>query len=97
MKRKESEPMSKILDTTVLVDIIRRKEVALDYVDGVGKTEGTPRLSIVTSMELVIGCHDKNEVRKVEKLLADYEVLDITPLIVRHFLMIEGLRLEKPY
>jgi predicted nucleic acid-binding protein len=34
-------------------------------------------------MELVIGCHDKNEVRKVEKLLADYDVLDITPLIGR--------------
>ena len=42
MKRKESEPMSKILDTTVLVDIIRTSNV-------------------------------------------------------RHFSMIEGLRLEKPY
>lgn len=136
MKRKESKPMSKILDTTVLVDIIRRKEVALDYVDGVRKAEGTPCLSLVTSMELVIGCRDKNEVRKVEKLLADYDVLDITPLIgrkayefisrfskshglvipdaliaatalvenavlvtsnIRHFSMIEGVRLEKPY
>ncbi|MBM4466632.1 MAG: type II toxin-antitoxin system VapC family toxin [Chloroflexi bacterium] len=128
--------MSKILDTTMLVDIVRRKEVALDYVDGVRKTEGIPRLSIVTSMELVIGCRDKNEVQKVEKLLADYDALDITPLIgrkayelisrfskshglvipdaliaatalvgnavlvtsnIRHFSMIEGLRLEKPY
>jgi predicted nucleic acid-binding protein len=119
-----------------LVDIIRRKEVALDYVDGVRKAEGIPRLSIVTSMELVIGCRDKNEVRKVEKLLADYDVLDITPLIsrkayelivrfskshglvipdaiiaatalvenavlvtsnIRHFSMIDGLWLEKPY
>jgi len=68
MKRKESEPMSKVLNTTVLVDIIRRKEVALDYVDSVKKAEGVPRLSIVTSMELVIGCRDKIEVRKVEKL-----------------------------
>jgi predicted nucleic acid-binding protein len=136
MRCKESEPMSEILDTTVLVDIIRRKEVALDYVDGVRKAEGIPRLSVVTSMELIIGCRDKNEVRKVEKLLADYDVLDITPLIgrkayelisrfskshglvvpdaliaatalvesavlvtsnVRHFSMIDGLRLEKPY
>ena len=46
IKRKESEPMSKILNTTVLVDIIRRKEVALDYVDSVKKAEGVPRLSM---------------------------------------------------
>jgi predicted nucleic acid-binding protein len=136
MKREDGKPMSKILETTVLADIIRRKEVALDYVDGIRKAKGIPCLSIVTSMELVIGCHDKNEVRKVEKLLADYDVLDITPLIgrkayelisrfskshglvipdaliaatalvgnavlvtsnIRHFSMIEGLRLEKPY
>jgi predicted nucleic acid-binding protein len=110
--------------------------MALDYVDGVRKAEGIPRLSIVTSMELVIGCRDKNEVRKVENLLDDYDVLDITPLIgrkayeligrfskshglvipdalisatalvenavlvtsnIRHFSMIDGVRLEKPY
>jgi hypothetical protein len=93
-------------------------------------------LSIVTKMELVIGCRNKAEVRKTEKLLDDYDVLDITPLIgrkayellvrfsrshglsipnaliaatalvegatlvtsnIRHFSMIGGLRLEKPY
>ena len=127
--------MSKLLDTTVLVDVIRQKEEALDYVDAARKA-GTVCLSIVTKMELVIGCRDKTEVQRIEKLLADYDMLDITPLIsrkayelivqfsrnhglvipdafiaatalvedavlvtsnIRHFSMIEGLRLEEPY
>lgn len=128
--------MSKLLDTTVLVDVIRREEAALDYTDSTRKAEGSLRLSIVTKMELIIGCRDKAEVQKTEKPLADYDVLDVTPLIarkayelivrfskshgmaipdaliaatamvenavlvtsnVRHFSMVDGLRLEKPY
>jgi len=133
---RKTNRMSKLLDTTVLVDVIRREEPALNYVDSARKVEGLLRLSIVTKMELVIGCRDQAEVQKTEKLLADYDVLDVTPLIsrkayelivrfsksygmaipdafiaatvlvenavlvtsnVRHFSMIDGLRLEKPY
>jgi len=128
--------MSKLLDTTVLVDVIRKEEAALDYIDSTRKAESSLPLSIVTKMELIVGCRDKAEVQKMEKLLADYDVLDVTPLIsrkayelivrfskshgmaipdalitatalvenavlvtsnVRHFSMIDGLRLEKPY
>jgi len=128
--------MSKLLDTTVLVDVIRKEEAALDYIDSTRKAESSLPLSIVTKMELIVGCRDKAEVQKMEKLLADYDVLDVTPLIsrkayelivrfskshgmaipdalitatalvenavlvtsnVRHFSMVDGLRLEKPY
>jgi predicted nucleic acid-binding protein len=133
---RKTDRMSKLLDTTVLVDVIRKKEAALDYIDSARKAEGLLHLSIVTKMELIIGCRDKIEVQKTEKLLADYDILDITPLIsrkayelivrfskshgmaipdaiiaattmvknavlvtsnIRHFSMIEGLQLEKPY
>ena len=133
---RKTDRMSKLLDTTVLVDVIRKEETALDYVDSTRKAGGALRLSIVTKMELIIGCRDKAEVQKTEKLVADYDVLDVTPLIsrkayelivrfskshgmaipdafiaatalvenavlvtsnVRHFSMIDGLRLEKPY
>ena len=136
MMPRKTDHMSKLLDTTVLVDVIRKEEAALDYIDSTRKAEGSLRLSIVTKMELIIGCRDKAEVQKTEKLLADYEILDVTPLIsrkayelivrfsksygmaipdaliaatalvenavlvtsnVRHFSMIDGLRLEKPY
>jgi predicted nucleic acid-binding protein len=133
---RKTDYMSKLLDTTVLVDVIRKKEAALDYVDSTRKAEGLLHLSIVTKMELIIGCRDKAEVQKTEKFLANYDVLDVTPLIsrkayeliarfskshgmaipdaliaatamvenavlvtsnVRHFSMIDGLRMEKPY
>jgi len=125
----------KILDSTVLVDLSRQDKLARAYVDAERKA-GVVKVSIVSNMELIIGCRNKAEVQKTEKFLADYDVLDITPLIgrkayelivrfskshglvvpdaliaatalvenatlvtsnIRHFSMIEGLRLEKPY
>jgi predicted nucleic acid-binding protein len=125
----------KILDSTALVDLSRQDELARTYVDAERKA-GVVKVSIVSNMELIIGCRNKVEVQKTEKFLADYDVLDITPLIgrkayeligrfskshglvipdalisatalvenavlvtsnIRHFAMIEGLRLEKPY
>jgi hypothetical protein len=125
----------KILDSTVVVDLSRQDELARAYVDAERKA-GVIKTSIVSNMELIIGCRNKEEVRKTEKFLADYDMLDITPLIgrkayelivrfskshglvipdaliaattlvenavlvtsnIRHFSMIEGLRLEKPY
>jgi predicted nucleic acid-binding protein len=125
----------KILESTVLVDLSRQDELARAYVDAERKA-GVVKVSIVSNMELIIGCRNKAEVQKTEKFLADYDVLDITPLIgrkayelisrfskshglvipdaliaatalvenavlvtsnIRHFSMIEGLRLEKPY
>lgn len=125
----------KLLDSTVLIDLSRRNVRARAYVDSERKAN-LIKISIVTKMELIIGCHDKAEVQRTEKFLADYDVLDVTPLIsrkayelivrfskshgmaipdaliaatalvenavlvtsnIRHFSMIEGLRLEKPY
>jgi len=125
----------KILDSTVLVDLSRQSELARAYVDAERKA-GIVKVSIVSKMELIIGCRSKAEVRKTEEFFADYEVVDITPLIsrkayelivqfsrshglvipdafiaatalvedavlvtsnIRHFSMIEGLRLEEPY
>ena len=125
----------KILDSTVLVDLSRQDKLARAYVDAERKA-GVVKVSIVSNMELIIGCRNKAEVQKTEKFLADYDMLDITPLIgrkayelisrfskshgvvipdaliaatalvenavlvtsnIRHFSMIKGLRLEKPY
>ena len=125
----------KIFDSTVLVDLSRQDKLARAYVDAERKA-GVVKVFIVSNMELIIGCRNKAEVQKTEKFLADYDMLDITPLIgrkayelisrfskshglvipdaliaatalvenavlvtsnIRHFSMIKGLRLEKPY
>lgn len=48
MMPRKTDRMSKLLDTTVLVDVIRKEEAALNYVDSTRKAEGSLRLSIVT-------------------------------------------------
>jgi len=72
----------KILESTVLVDLSRQDELARVYVD-VERKAGVVKVSIVSNMELIIGCRNKAEVQKTEKFLADYDVLDVTPLIGR--------------
>ena len=125
-----------LLDSTVLIDLSRRHKEAIDYIDSVRKYDKKTAISIISSMELIIGCRDKTEVNKTLKFLRDYLIIDISIPIsrkayqliiqyskshglvipdafiaatawdegftlatsnVRHFDMIEGLSVQKPY
>jgi predicted nucleic acid-binding protein len=125
-----------LLDSTVLIDLSRGIEEAIDFMDSLdGNTQETT-ISIISSMELIVGCHNKSEVDKTLKFLAEYPVIDISISIsrkaykliiqyskshgliipdafiaataldevltlltsnVRHFDIIEGLAVQKPY
>ena len=124
------------MDSTVLIDISRGNKSAIDFMDALKKDNQGIGISIISSMELVIGCHDKNEVDKTLKFLGDYPTIDISIPIskkayqliiqygkshglvipdafiaataldenltlvtsnVRHFDMIDGLGVQKPY
>lgn len=125
-----------LLDSTVLVDIARGHDDAIRFVDSERQAGHDLMFSVVTAMELVVGCRNKQEVEKVEKLIAGFTVLAITPSIswkahgllvdfskshgleipdafiaatalvedltlatanTRHFSMIEGLSIQRPY
>ena len=125
-----------LLDSPVLIDLSRGHEEAIDYIDSVRKNEQETTISIISSMELIIGCRGKTEVNKTLKFLRDYLIIDISIPIsrkayqliiqyskshglvipdafiaatawdedftlvtsdVRHFDMIEGLSVQKPY
>jgi len=81
--------MSKLLDSTVLVDLARENPIARDYVNTLKCVDDEQReaqrvvLSIVSAMELLVGCRNKREVRRIQKLLADYNALDLSPVIGR--------------
>jgi hypothetical protein len=58
----------KLLDTTVLIDLSRGNTDAADFIDAV-RASGTPLfISVISAMELIVGCRDKGEVEKAEKL-----------------------------
>jgi len=126
----------KLLDTTVLIDLSRGDADAADFIDA-ARASGTPLfISVISAMELIVGCRDKSEVEKAEKLIADFNLVHISPaesakayaLILaysksyglaipdaliaataiaqgfelasdnaRHFKMVAGLAVERPY
>ena len=60
--------MAYLVDTDILVDLMRRNKGAADYLDSIGDWS----LSIVTGMELVAGAKNKNEIREIDIVLATY-------------------------
>ena len=72
-----------LLDSTVLIDVSRGHEEATDYVDSLRKNDRETAISIISSMELIIGCRDKTEVNKTLKFLRDYPIVDISIPISR--------------
>lgn len=68
-----------LLDTTVLIDLSRGDTDAADFVD-TAFASGTPLfISVISAMELLAGCRDKVEVEKAEKLIADFNLIHISP------------------
>jgi hypothetical protein len=67
-----------LLDSTVLIDLSRGNEDAIDFIDTLRKNNQEAAISTISSMEIIIGCRDKNEVNKTLKFLKDYLVIDIS-------------------
>jgi len=67
-----------LLDSTVLIDLSRGNEDAIGFIDTLRKNNQEAAISTISSMEIIIGCRDKNEVNKTLKFLRDYLVIDIS-------------------
>jgi predicted nucleic acid-binding protein len=124
-----------VLDTDILVDVLRRFSAGLDYVEE-AEQYGALRISITTEMELLVGCRSRRELRRLERFLRRFTIIGMTERIaeravtllrqyqlghglhmidaliaatalahdetlytknVRHFRMIPGLRVVRPY
>jgi predicted nucleic acid-binding protein len=72
-----------LIDTTVLIDLTRGRSEAVRVIADEQDAGRLPVISIVSSMELIVGCRDKAEVRRVQDTLARFSVLPLTPSISR--------------
>jgi len=63
-----------LLDTCVIIDVLRGKDAAIAFVSGL---QDTPTLSAVTVIEIVAGCRNVKERRQVDRLLLHYIIHDI--------------------
>jgi len=125
-----------LADSTILIDLSRGNEEAILFCDDVRKNGRRIAISVMSSMELIIGCRDKRELNRTVKFLTDFVLIDISIPIskkafqlmlqfnmshglvipdafiaataleeklqlvtsnIRHFEMIPGITLKKPY
>ena len=71
---------STIVDTDIIIDVGRGIPEAVNCLQ---ELQSTSRLaiSVVTQMELIVGCANKSELRTLEKFLQQFDVITIDPPI----------------
>ena len=69
-----------IVDSDILIDSGRDIKEAIAYLENL-KKGSTLAISVVTQMELIVGCRNKNELRSTERFLALFEVVQLNEQI----------------
>lgn len=64
-----------LLDTCIVIDYLRQKQEAIDYIHAL---PATPQLSSITIMELYAGIRGREERHRIETMINHSLVLDVT-------------------
>jgi predicted nucleic acid-binding protein len=70
----------RLLDTCILIDVLRGREPAVTYVSGL---KSTPAICAITATELIAGARGKREEEAIDRILATYEIAEIDLEIAR--------------
>lgn len=65
-----------IIDTDILIDVGRRIDKAVFFLERIEK-ESIPMVSIITQMELIVGCRNKKELNNLDKFLSRFEIVHL--------------------
>ena len=83
-----------LIDSDILIDVGRKNKTAIERLEK-EKEKAIAAISSVTQMELIIGCRDKTELKKLDEFLEDFEVInidyDITQMAIE---LLKGYRLS---
>jgi predicted nucleic acid-binding protein len=63
-----------LIDTDILIDASRNIVEAIACLDRI-EQHSNPALSVITRMELVVGCRNKTELRKTERFLKRFQII----------------------
>jgi hypothetical protein len=69
-----------IVDTDVLIDVGREVEEAIASLEQI-EQRSSLTISVVTQMELLLGCQNKSEMRKLERFLQRFHIVKMNELI----------------
>ena len=86
-----------LIDTDILIDVAREVPEAVNYLKAKEKTHRL-EISVITEMELLVGCRNKKELRALGKLLDRFrvvqirdEVSELAAKLVRTYYLSHGL------
>ena len=68
-----------LLDTTVLIDLLRGHAGAAEFIDTVVVSRTPLFVSAISVMELFVGCRNKDEIKKARQLVASFALLHLYP------------------
>ena len=71
-----------LVDTDILIDAALLLSEAVTCLDSLEKTSNLS-ISVITQMELIVGCRNKSELRKMEQFLERFEVVPVSEEISR--------------
>jgi predicted nucleic acid-binding protein len=71
-----------IVDTDILIDAGRGVNEAILFLKRI-EDHGSLAMSVITQMELIVGCRDKRELRSIEIFLARFQILQLNQHISR--------------
>lgn len=69
-----------IIDTDILIDVGRGVQEAVDHLNMIAAST-MPTISVVTQMELIVGCQNKSELQKLAKFLETFQIAQVDETI----------------
>jgi len=69
-----------IVDTDILIDAGLKIDKAINYLQRL-EQENTLGVSLITQMELIVGCRNKRELNSLDKFLRRFEIININETI----------------
>jgi predicted nucleic acid-binding protein len=69
-------PNDRLIDTTILVDLLRGQEAAITWVNSVSLQDRW--VSVITYFEWLAGCRNRREQRTVAREMCQYRLLHLT-------------------
>lgn len=69
-----------VVDTDILIDAGRGVNEAIDYLQNLERSTGLA-ISVVTHMELIVGCRNKAELHTLEQFLKRFQIIKIDETI----------------
>jgi hypothetical protein len=73
-------PQLILVDTDILIDAGRKGTEAVDYLEHM-EQQATLGLSVITQMELMVGCRNKRELRVLERFLRRFSIVTLNEAI----------------